>query len=64
MSRNGCIRKECMCHEGRAKKKVTFCASFGSQNVEEDSKEEGWQKSKNMIRTQKMKETKKTETRN
>eukprot|EP00973_Karenia_brevis_P022238 3059802-Karenia_brevis.AAC.1 len=66
MSRNGCTRKECMCREGRTKKKVTFCASFGGQKEEEreDDKEEEWQKSKNMIRMQKIEETNKTETRN
>eukprot|EP00973_Karenia_brevis_P068455 9520823-Karenia_brevis.AAC.1 len=53
-----------MCREGRTKKKVTFCASFGGQKEEEDNKEEEWQKAKNMIRIRKMKETNKTETRN
>eukprot|EP00973_Karenia_brevis_P089442 12397782-Karenia_brevis.AAC.1 len=66
MGRNGCTHKECTCREDRAKKKVTFCASFGGQKKEEeeDNQEEGWQKSKSMIRMQKMKETNKTEIKN
>eukprot|EP00973_Karenia_brevis_P024703 3406586-Karenia_brevis.AAC.1 len=60
-----CTRKECMCRGSQTKKKVSFCASFGGQKEEEeDSTDEGWQRSKSRIRSQKMREINETEVKN